>query len=397
MDYNGPMGKKKGRLARLKSRFRLLYRRQPPWLSQAPSRINLIGEHTDYTGGLVLPFAGPQSLWVLAAPSRDRLVRFYSLQRGRRKAFELARCGRPHGGDDDYARGVWHHLSKEGVATAGCDLLVDSEVPLGAGMSSSAALLIALTHAALALAGVRWPLKKKALFCQRVENEFIGVQCGVMDMFAILSATKDQAVYLDCRDLTYQRVPLKLKASGVSLFLAHTGVKRVLAGSPYNERRRQAQAALDWLRQRGVCDFRGVSSRGFMRMAARLPALPRRRAFHVISENERVEQAARWLEQNRFDKVGGLMSASHRSLRENYEVTCPQLDLLFETAVSEEGVYGARMMGAGFGGGVLVLCRREAQRQLQAKLAGAYRARFARPPRFYDASPSPGASVRRLG
>lgn len=389
------MGSKQERLAKLKKHFQRLYGRRPVWLSQAPSRINLIGEHTDTTGGLVLPFAGPQSLWVLAAPVRSRKVRFYSLQRAAKAVFELGCCDRA-GGDDDYARGVWHHLAKEGVATSGCDLLVDSTIPVGAGMSSSAALLTALSLTALAQSGVRWSLKKKVLFCQRVENEFVGLQSGVMDMFAIQAGKTDHALFLDCRDLSCRWVPLKLKAAGVSLFLAQTGVKRALAGSAYNDRRQQAKAALDWLRRRGVADFRSITSYAFERMGGKLSALPRRRALHIISENERVERAVRLLEEQRFNKVGGLMSASHCSLRDNYEVTCPELDCLFEAAVEIDGVYGARMMGAGFGGGVLVLCRREACKRVQAELARVYQTRFGRPPAFYDASPCAGASICQL-
>ncbi len=329
--------------------FEARYGEAPRWVARAPGRVNLIGDHTDYNDGFVLPMAIDRAVWIALRPRPDRRVRLHSLEYDQTGEFELEGMANTEAGWLEYVKGVAWALQEGGHDLGGFEGVLAGDLPIGAGLSSSAALELAAARAFTATAGGRWDPAFMALLGQRVENEWLGVQSGIMDQMISARGQAGHALLLDCRSLEGQLVPLP---SQIAVVILDTGTRRALVGSAYNERRAQCQAAADFF---GVAALRDVSLEAFEARAAELDALPRRRARHVITENERTRRSAEAMLRGDVRSLGALMDASHASLRDDFEVSSPALDRMVEIARAQPGCYGARMTGAGFGGCAVAL------------------------------------------
>ena len=319
-------------------------------LFRAPGRVNLIGEHTDYNDGFVMPAAIDFCTWVKVSPRPDRMVSVFSWNFKELVEFSLDDSAlAPRGHWSDYVTGVAVTLDRAGLKLRGADLEIRGTVPIGAGLSSSASIEVATGLALLANSAYAVNPVELARLCQSAENDFVGMRCGIMDQFISCHGQEGKALLLDCRSLEFKHLPL---SADVRLLICNTMVKHELAGSEYNQRRAVCEAGVQHLAQRipGVRALRDVTERDLELHASELPELVYRRCRHVISENTRVQKAAVALEQGDLDSLGMLMNESHLSLRDDYEVSCPELDLMVELARPLPGVFGARMTGGGFGG-----------------------------------------------
>lgn len=344
---------------KLRSEFARLYG-TPPRLFRAPGRINLIGEHTDYNDGFVLPMAIDRETVVAAAVRDDRLIRARSCAQGGIVELDLDRPGSPRRGVwFDYVEGVAQALVARGKFLRGADLLIESNVPVGAGLSSSAALEVSIGFALLVLSEREVDLCSLALAGRDAEHNYVGTMCGIMDQYAAAFGRAGHALQIDCRSLESILVPVDL--SDTAIVVCDTKVKHNLASSEYNKRRAECEQGVQLLRQvlPDIASLRDVSISQFEDHQDRLPELIRRRCRHVITENERTLRAAEALKASDFETIGALMAESHRSLRDDYEVSCVELDLMFEIAQSLDQVIGARMTGGGFGGCTINFVRRD--------------------------------------
>ncbi|HEY8518159.1 MAG TPA: galactokinase [Candidatus Binatia bacterium] len=342
---------------------------------RAPGRVNLIGEHTDYNDGFVLPAAIDLATFVAAAPNGTRELRLHASDLREHATIDLDEpAPRPRRHWSDYPRGVALELARSGRRLPGADLLVAGEIPLGAGLSSSAALEVAVAWALLDLAGETPEPREVALVCQRAENEFVGARCGIMDQFTSCHGAAGHALLLDCRSLELRRVALP---SGVALLVCDSGVKHALADGAYNQRRAECEAGVRLLARTRpeIRALRDVSEEDLERVGGELPAEVLRRCRHVVAENRRVLEAVAALEAGDLERVGALLYASHASLRDLYEVSCPELDALVEAASGCRGVLGSRMMGGGFGGCTINLVRADAVDEVAKAIAERHRAR----------------------
>jgi galactokinase len=329
--------------------FRRVFGSEPK-LYRAPGRVNVIGEHTDYNDGFVLPAALELATVAAVAPRSDRKLRVRTLLTNETLEFDLDDANpTPRKDWSDYVRGEALMLERAGHKLTGVDMLLDSNVPVGSGLSSSAALEVVVGYALLTTAGIAVDLKQLALTSQRAENDFVGMRCGIMDQFISCQGEKGKALLLDCRSLEYRLLPLP---ENVRLVICNTMVKHELAAGEYNKRRAECDEGVRQLAQRinGVSALRDVTMSQLESAGQDLPEVIYRRCRHVISENARVEQAAAALERGDLDEFGRLMGESHRSLRDDYEVSCHELDLMVSFANSLPGTFGARMTGGGFGG-----------------------------------------------
>ena len=358
-----------------------------PWrLFQAPGRVNLIGEHTDYNDGFVLPLALDRRVWVAAARREDRRVRLRAPDLGAEAEFSLAglQPSRREGWSN-YARGVLALLDRGGYPIRGLDLAYAGNVPPGAGLSSSAAVEVAVATAANHLFDLRLPPLKLAQVCQRAEQEFAGTRCGLMDQLIAVLGQQDRALLIDCRHLTWEEIPLPPQAAVV---VCDTGKRRSLTDSAYNERRAQCEEGASRL---GVPALRDLSMEAFEARAAKLSPLLRKRCRHVVYENARTQQAAQALRQGDVMTFGRLMNESHTSLRDLYEVSCDELDLMAVLARSQPACWGARMTGAGFGGCVVALVERQAAPAFVTRVSRLYERQSQCTPAFYICRASAGA------
>jgi galactokinase len=314
----------------------------------APGRVNLIGEHTDYNDGFVMPVALDRQTHVRITPRHDRQLSVYSehLREGADASLD-ALTPRRHW--SDYVFGVAALLQQNGVALSGATLSITSDVPVGAGLSSSAALEVATAKALLASAGASMDSVALARLCQRAENEFVGARVGIMDPFVALHGRAGHALLLDCRSLDYSPVPLP---AGVRLVVANTMVKHALAAGEYNKRRADCEAAVRALATRlpNIAALRDVTESQLDEHASLLTKTQEKRARHVVSENQRAAAAAGALARGQMGALGRLFAESHRSLRDDYEVSCEELDILVAIASSAPGAVASRMTGGGFGG-----------------------------------------------
>jgi galactokinase len=345
---------------------------------RAPGRVNLIGEHTDYNAGLVLPAALQFDCWVRATPANAPRIRATSLNLDRTAEIDLTRPGQPLGAWSDYVEGVIRQIAAAGIPLPGADLLIWSSVPLGSGLSSSAALEVSVAWAVLSLAGVRPEPLQVARWCQLAEIEFVGMRCGIMDQFIACFGEPGRAILLDCQTLEHRPVELP---SGTSLVIANTQVKHELASSAYNQRRQECEEAA---RQLGVPSLRHASPE----MLGQLPPVIQQRARHVVTEIARVESAAAT---NDAATLGTLMNQSHRSLQEDYEVSCQELDTMAEIARDLDGCFGSRMTGGGFGGCTVSLVDSRAVDSFRSALAERYRRATGIAPPIYVCQASAGA------
>jgi galactokinase len=360
-----------------------------PRLFRAPGRVNLIGEHTDYNDGFVLPAALDLATYVAIAPRADRLIRVHSVNLDRECAFDPV--APQHAGDwSDYLRGVALELERSGHPLKGADVAVLSTLPMGAGLSASAALEVAFGFALLSVAGKEVSRLDLAKICQRAENEFVGMRCGIMDQFISCHGVAGCALLLDCRSLEARPIPID---PGVRVVVCNTMVHHQLATSAFNQRRRECEEAVARLSaaMNEVLALRDVSVEALDRHAALLPETLLRRARHVVGENARVIEAAAAFEARDFAAVGRLMNASHESLRDDYEVSCPELDLMVDLARRAPGVHGARMTGGGFGGCTVSLVDAAAAEDFAGAVGPAYERATGRAPMIFSCFPGAGA------
>lgn len=331
----------------------------PAVVYEAPGRVNLIGEFTDYNDGFVLPAALRFSTRIHAAPRPDRMLSVRSENFGESREFDLD-DPRPEAGGhwSDYVCGVAVALQQSGLALRGADLMIRGDVPVGAGLSSSAPLEVATARALLGISGLSLDPTQLARLCQRAENEFVGMQCGIMDQFVACRGAPGEALMLDCRSLDYRLVRLPPQAC---IVICNTMVHHELARSEYNQRRRECMAGVEHLARalRSVTALRDVTVAELEQCGSGLSGPVFRRCRHVVNENERVQQACSALEAGNLRKFGDLMRASHLSLRDDFEASCRELDLLVAIAGELPGVYGSRMTGGGFGGCTVNLLQRE--------------------------------------
>jgi galactokinase len=355
--------------------------------------VNLIGEHTDYNDGFVLPMAIERRTFVAAAPRTDGRIVALSLGASGPFEVELAAPGKPQRGIwGDYVEGTARALVSRGVPVTGASLLIDSDVPAGAGLSASAALETSVGLALAALAG-RKDLDRVvlALAGQAAEHEYVGTRCGIMDQYIAALGVKGGALLIDCRSLEPRVVNMDLGTATV--VICDTRVKHDLASSAYNERRSECERAVAHFAKHlpGVRALRDVTEDAFERYAPELSDTLLRRARHVVTENARTLAAAELLERGELDRFGSLMAASHTSLRDDYEVSCPELDLAVEIALEVPGVYGARMTGGGFGGCAIALAAGRAVTALGDAWQRRMRERFGRSVEVFASSACEGA------
>ena len=364
----------------LAQKFFSIYGREPR-VFRAPGRVNLIGEHTDYNDGFVLPAAIDREIQIAAAPRHDRRLHLSSLALEDEAEFDLNdQNPLPRKNWTDYCRGVVHVLETEGYRLPGADLLIESEIPLGAGLSSSAALEVATALTLLSLADYTLKPLELAKLCQKAENDFVGTRCGIMDQVSACFGRSGHAMLIDCRSLELEYIPMD--KSIFSTVVVNTMVKHELAESEYNQRRAECEAGVEKLGKilPGIKSLRDVSTDEFNEVMEKLPENMRARCRHVIFENERTRAAAERMSIGDLPGVGRLMAESHRSLRNDYRVSCSELDLLVELAEGIEGVYGARMTGGGFGGCTVNLVASESVEDFHANIEdGYYRATGIRP------------------
>jgi galactokinase len=375
----------------LREAFRNLYGSEPRLFS-APGRVNLIGEHTDYNDGFVLPMALERATVVAAAPRNDRRVRVRSLSLNESAEFDLDQPGPTQRGIWlDYVEGVAQSLLARGARLSGADLAIDSDVPVGAGLSSSAALEVSVGLALLSIAGEEMDRVSLALAGQRAEHVYVGTMCGIMDQFVAALGEEGHALLIDCRALT--AVPLPLDTSSMVVAICDTNVKHALASSEYNTRRAECERGVQILSEvlPGIRALRDVSVDDFLKHEERLPEPVRRRCRHVVTEDARTLAAAEALRAGELEKMGQLMVLSHASLRDDYEVSCRELDIMVEIALKVEGVAGARMTGGGFGGSTVNLVRRDALEEFREAIEREYNKATNKHPTIYISEPGAGA------
>jgi galactokinase len=370
--------------------FRAQFGTTPTWLVRAPGRVNLIGEHTDYNDGFVLPLAIDRAVWLALRPRRDAVIDVFAVDKTERGTIDLAAFTRGGPAWLEYLRGSAWALAQTGAALTGWDGAMAGDVPLGAGLSSSAAVELATLRAVATTSDLPWDAAAMALLGQRAENHWVGVNCGIMDQMISAAGEAGHALLIDCRSLALTPVPLP---AAYVVVVMDTGTRRGLVDSAYNERRQQCEAAA---RHFGVAALRDVSVREFEARAAELDAVTARRARHVITENARTTAAAERLRAGDAAAVGALMDASHRSLRDDFEVSSPALNQIVEIARRQPGCVGARMTGAGFGGCAVALVEADAAAAFTARVEAEYRAVTTHIPALYVTTAQPGASVEAL-
>lgn len=361
-----------------------------PLMFRAPGRVNLIGEHTDYNDGFVLPAALDLATYVAVAPRADRVIRVHSVNLNADFTADLDQPQHPVHGWSDYVVGVALELEKSGHRLKGADMMVMSVLAMGSGLSASAALEASVGYALLSVAGAQIDRLDLAKICQRAENEFVGMRCGIMDQFISCHGVEGCALLLDCRSLEARAVPIDPRAR---ILVCNTMVHHQLAGSEYNSRRRDCETAVALLSQTidGVRALRDVSLPELETHGARLPETILKRARHVVTENKRVLDAVAALEAGDFVETGRLMNASHESLRDDYNVSCPELDLMVELSRTAPGVYGARMTGGGFGGCTVSLVEASAAEGFAGIVGPAYEKETGLEPMIFSCYPGPGA------
>ena len=366
----------------------------PQIMAKSPGRINLIGEHTDYNLGFVLPAAIDKAAYVAVARREDQLIRLFAKDLGEEYQVDLNLLPTIPGHWSAYILGVVDQMRKMGKQLSGFDLVLTCDVPTGAGMSSSAAVECATAFALNALFDLQLERLDLVRMAQKAENEFVGVKCGIMDMFASVMGKDAQVIQLDCRDLSYQYFPLNL--GGYKIVLFDTGVKHSLAGGEYNLRRQQCEQGVAVLKER----FPEVNSL----RDANLPMLDEQfrsavsstvynRCLYVIEENIRLEQGCALLLQNNIKGFGDKMYGSHKGLSELYEVSCKELDFLVDLSKQEDAIAGARMMGGGFGGCTINLIELSAIESIHERFSKQYQSAMGRELAMYVMVPSEGSQL----
>jgi len=377
-------------------RFRLIYGTSPSCLFRAPGRVNLIGEHTDYNDGFVMPAAIDFYCYAAIRSRSDRTLSVYSQQFQENIEFDLDRlAGPPRKHWSDYVRGVAAVLQEEGYPLKGADLLIHGQVPIGSGLSSSAAIEVSTALALTSLGGITVPLSTLARLCQRAENAYTGARCGIMDQFVSCFGRQDQALLLDCRSLemTYLALPPKVR-----LVICNTMVRHELAAGEYNQRRASCERSVEAI---GKClpriaALRDLTIEDLEKYRSLLSEIDFRRCRHVITENARVIEAKEALQHVDLTRFGQLMYQSHDSLNHDYDVSCRELNLMVDLARNVAGVHGARMTGGGFGGCTINLVESEGVAEFQSNVAREYEKLTGLSPQIFALSGAGGAGAMAL-
>jgi galactokinase len=367
--------------------FKSRFDTPPGLVVRAPGRVNLIGEHTDYNDGFVLPMAIDRAIWIALRPRGDQYVVAHSLDFDRPAEFHLGSLKKANAGWAEYLKGVAWALQETGHELRGWEGVVAGDVPVGAGLSSSAALEMATARAFAAVSDLAWDPPHMAKLGQRAENAWVGVNCGIMDQMISAAGVAEHALLIDCRSLETQAVPLPLGTLAVVL---DTATRRGLVDSAYNERRAQCEAAAHYF---GVPALRDVSPEEFEARAGQLSDPIRRRARHVITENARTLAASQAMREGDAPELGHLMDASHASLRDDFEVSSHELNVMVTCARRHPACYGARMTGAGFGGCAVALVRAEAAEPFATSTSADYQAETDIVPHVYICEAAAGAAV----
>jgi galactokinase len=360
---------------------------------RAPGRVNLIGEHTDYNDGFAMPAAIEFYCWVAVGPRQDRKLSVYSEEFSASAEVDLDSGSIvPTKSWSDYPIGVALELEKAGFPVRGANLFIESEVPMGAGLSSSAAIEVATALGIAEHSGASPDRLQLARLCRRAENEFVGARVGIMDQFVSLHGQKDHALLLDCRSLTFESLAIP---DSVKLVISNTMVKHELASSEYNRRRADCEEAVRRLATvlPGIRALRDVSLEQLEKHRGLLSEVIYKRALHIVTENARVLDSAQALRAGDIERFGKRMAESHRSLRDLYEVSCRELDLMVDLAYQQKGVFGARMTGGGFGGATINLVNARHAGEFKEKLAKAYQKETGLVPQIYICKPAEGASA----
>ena len=364
-----------------------------PRIFRAPGRVNLIGEHTDYNDGFVLPMAIDRETAVAIAGRNDRILRIWSLNLDDFSELDLNNIGPGHHGAwIDYVEGIVSALAGQGLVLCGADIALKSDMGIGSGLASSAALEIALGTALVAVSGETINSLSLALAGQTAEHMHVGIHCGIMDQFISVHALENHAILLDCRTLQAKQIPLNLHE--YETVICDSKVRHTLASSEYNRRRRDCRSGVKLLGVvlPGVRALRDVTPNELESHRSFLPETVFRRCRHVINENARTLKAAEALASGDVAGIGRLMSASHQSLRDNYQVSCSELDILVESAEAQSGVLGARMTGGGFGGCTVNLVKRSNFESFRENVSREYQKKAGITPEIFAVRASPGAN-----
>jgi galactokinase len=374
----------------LKQEFRELYGSHPQ-VFRVPGRVNLIGEHTDYNEGFVMPAAIDFSTWAAVTSRSDSTFNLRSHSFSEPVSFNLYDGQQPRHDWSDYVVGVIDQIKHSGQRLSGADILIHGEVPIGAGLSSSAAIEVAVGLALLTSSGRSVDRTQLALLCQRAENDFVGMRCGIMDQFVSCNGKRNHALMLDCRSLAFELLPLP---GTTRMVICNSMVKHQLAAGEYNQRRAACEEGVRILRRGrpAIKSLRDVSVEDLESSRDQLPDVIYRRCRHVVTENARVECAAIMLRDGNLRGFGELMAQSHTSLRDDYEVSCRELDILVEIAGRQPGLHGARMTGGGFGGCTINLVSAEHAADFRQHVANAYEQATGLVPEIYISTAADGAS-----
>ncbi len=401
---------------RLELEFINRFGHSPDFIISAPGRVNLIGEHTDYNDGYVFPVAIDKYIHIVGSKRSDRQVHLHALDMDEEYTFSL---DAPDNSEtpawSNYLKGVAHLLqtqvlNKIGHTLQGMSAVISGNVPIGAGLSSSAALSVASSLAFLGVCGlqiadtsintksrvsvIQPPPTELAALCQRTEHEFAGVNCGIMDPTISLLGKTDHALFLDCRSLEYRHVPLNLE--DILLVICNTNVKRELASSEYNKRRAECERGVEIMQQwmPNITSLRDVTLEDFKKYEVELPQITQKRCRYVVEENTRVQTAVNALITKDISTFGTLMNESHAGLRDAYEVSCDELNVLTDIAQSIDRVIGARMTGAGFGGCTVNLIYQDAVETLRSRVMKEYTQRTGIEPDIYVCNVGDGARIK---
>ena len=374
----------------LASKFAEIFGKQPDLIASAPGRVNLIGEHVDFLDGFVLPFAISDVTTVAISENSSKVIRVASIQKDSEiTSIDISKIA-PMTGEPwtRYPIGVLWALGNEALSN-GLDILVDGRVPLGAGLSSSAALECAVATAVNELYGLNLSLPELARIAQKGENVYVGMPCGIMDQSVSLMATQGNALLLDTRNLSTEQIPFDIAPLGLELLVIDTQVHHALVDGGYAERRASCEKAVADL---GITSLRDISVSEFEARKSELDAKTYIRAYHGVTEMKRVLDAVLLLKSGDFVGFGEIVTLAHQSLRDNYTVSCPELDLAADTA-NKFGALGARMIGGGFGGSAIALIKARDSDLIKSEIRGAFMASKFKAPRFFSALPSQGAAV----
>lgn len=376
--------------------FSIIFEKKTPSvIVRAPGRVNLIGEHTDYNDGFVFPMALDFQILTAACKRQDRLVRIHSVDYQKTVEFNFEQPIRFDNEErwSNYPRGVLAVLLEKGLSLTGMDLAFSGDIPQGSGLSSSAALEISVALTLQALNGFPMNGPDLARLCQRAENTFVGMNCGIMDQFISMMGRKDHALFLDCRNLEYRHVPLEL--GDHRILICHSGVKHSLVDSEYNKRRRECETGVSVLSQKNpkIKALRDVTLTELDTSKNELDQTVYRRCRHVITENQRVLESIECLSGNDLAAFGKLMNDSHDSLRDDYQVSCSEIDLLVDFARNSKGVLGSRITGGGFGGCTVTLISNSMVNDFTKSIKEYYQCKTGIIPRFYISRPAKGAEL----